>query len=68
MPSTPVDESAVIPHARWRRVYDTFVVYLDNETRAGEVHPPQALLRYRQRVDPTARLPGVAGSRCGNTQ
>jgi 60 kDa SS-A/Ro ribonucleoprotein len=39
-----------------RKVYDTFVVYTDNETWAGKVHPHQALTRYRQRVNPKARL------------
>lgn len=39
-----------------RKVYDTFVVCTDNETWAGTVHPHQALTRYRQRVNPRARL------------
>jgi 60 kDa SS-A/Ro ribonucleoprotein len=42
------------------RVYDTFVVNTDNETWAGEIHPHQALLRYRERVNPGARLAVVA--------
>jgi 60 kDa SS-A/Ro ribonucleoprotein len=43
-----------------QRVYDTFVVYTDNETWAGDVHPHQALARYRERVNPGARLAVVA--------
>jgi 60 kDa SS-A/Ro ribonucleoprotein len=39
-----------------RRVYDTFVVYTDNETWAGAIHPHQALARYREQVNPGARL------------
>jgi 60 kDa SS-A/Ro ribonucleoprotein len=36
--------------------FDTFVVYTDNETWAGSVHPHQALRRYRQRSGIPARL------------
>jgi len=35
---------------------DTFVVYTDNETWAGEIHPYQALLRYRQATGIPAKL------------
>lgn len=35
---------------------DMFVVYTDNETWAGHVHPFQALRDYRARVNPNARL------------
>lgn len=35
---------------------DTFVVYTDNETWAGNVHPFQALRDYRQRMGRPARL------------
>mgnify|MGYP000881866750 FL=1 len=35
---------------------DTFVVYTDNETWAGKVHPHQALRRYRERSGINARL------------
>jgi 60 kDa SS-A/Ro ribonucleoprotein len=42
------------------RVYDTFVVYTDNQTWAGPIHPHQALVRYRERVNPHARLVVVA--------
>lgn len=35
---------------------DTFVVYTDNETWAGSVHPAQALRLYRDKVNPNARL------------
>ena len=35
---------------------DTFVVYTDNETWAGNVHPTVALDRYRQKTGIAARL------------
>ncbi|WP_407568675.1 TROVE domain-containing protein [Deinococcus altitudinis] len=35
---------------------DTFVVYTDNETWAGKVHPSVALAEYRQRMGTPARL------------
>jgi 60 kDa SS-A/Ro ribonucleoprotein len=35
---------------------DTFVVYTDNETWAGDVHPAEALRRYRDRTGIAARL------------
>ena len=35
---------------------EPFVVYTDNETWAGEVHPYQALQRYRERSGIDARL------------
>jgi 60 kDa SS-A/Ro ribonucleoprotein len=38
------------------RTYDTFVVLTDNETWAGTIHPHQALVRYRERVNPGARF------------
>lgn len=35
---------------------DTFVVYTDNETWAGEIHPAQALREYREKTGIPARL------------
>lgn len=36
---------------------DTFVVYTDNETWAGSIHPSQALVRYRKEMNkPNAKL------------
>jgi len=35
---------------------DTFVVYTDNETWAGNVHPDQALREYRQKMGRAAKL------------
>jgi 60 kDa SS-A/Ro ribonucleoprotein len=35
---------------------DTFVIYTDNETWAGNVHPHQALRRYREKMGIPARL------------
>jgi 60 kDa SS-A/Ro ribonucleoprotein len=43
--------------ARENRVeVDTFVVYTDNETWAGKVHPFQALAEYRHRMGRAAKL------------
>jgi 60 kDa SS-A/Ro ribonucleoprotein len=46
---------------------DTFVVYTDNETWHGEIHPYQALLEYRQRTGIDARLIVVAMTATGRT-
>ena len=35
---------------------DTFVIYTDSETWAGEIHPFQALQEYRRKVNPSAKL------------
>lgn len=42
----------------WRRnlAFDTFVVYTDNETWSGHVHPYQALRDYREHTGIAARL------------
>jgi 60 kDa SS-A/Ro ribonucleoprotein len=39
---------------RWR--VDVFVIYTDNETWAGSIHPAQALRRYRERMGIPAKL------------
>jgi 60 kDa SS-A/Ro ribonucleoprotein len=36
--------------------YDTFIVYTDNETWAGKIHPSQALRRYRNQRVKDAKL------------
>lgn len=38
------------------RRYDTMVVFTDNETYAGRVHPHQALAEYRQNMGTETRL------------
>lgn len=38
------------------RKYDTFVIYTDNETYAGTVHPFQALRQYREKSGIPAKL------------
>ena len=38
------------------RQVDTFVVYTDNETYAGRMHPHEALREYRERTGITAKL------------
>jgi 60 kDa SS-A/Ro ribonucleoprotein len=39
-----------------RREFDAFVVLTDNETWAGDIHPSQALVRYRKEMGIAARL------------
>ena len=39
-----------------RRKIDTFVIYTDSETWAGDIHPAQALRDYRQASGIDARL------------
>jgi len=41
-------------------VFDSFIIYTDSETWCGNEHPKQALDRYRDRVNPEARLVVVA--------
>jgi len=38
------------------RKIDHFVIYTDSETWAGDIHPAQALRRYRERTGIDARL------------
>jgi 60 kDa SS-A/Ro ribonucleoprotein len=42
--------------AKNKVVVDTFVIYTDNETWAGKVHPFQALREYRQKMGRPAKL------------
>lgn len=46
---------------------DTFVVFTDNETRHGDIHPYQALRRYREQSGIDARLVVCAFSATGFT-
>ena len=46
---------------------DTFVVYTDNETWAGKIHPAQALREYRERLGIAAKLVVVAMASNGFT-
>lgn len=48
---------------RW--AVDAFVVYTDNETWAGDVHPAEALRRYRERMGIAAKLVVVAMTSTG---
>jgi 60 kDa SS-A/Ro ribonucleoprotein len=41
---------------RKKEIYDVFIVYTDSETWAGHIKPCQALVRYRQEVNPDAKL------------
>lgn len=46
---------------------DTFVIYTDNETWAGQIHPFQALRQYRERTGIDARLVVVGMTSTGFT-
>lgn len=46
---------------------DTFVIYTDNETWAGDIHPAQALRSYREKTAIDARLAVVAMASNGFT-
>lgn len=50
---------------RW--AVDTFVVYTDSETWAGDIHPAQALRAYRERMGIAAKLVVVAMASNGFT-
>jgi 60 kDa SS-A/Ro ribonucleoprotein len=52
---------------RHRWAVDTFVVYTDNETWAGNVHPAEALREYRERMGLAAKLVVVAMASNGFT-
>jgi TROVE domain len=53
--------------ARMKVEVDTFVIYTDNETWAGEIQPFQALREYRQKMGRRAKLIVVAMSSTGFT-
>lgn len=42
--------------AEQKRVYDAVVILTDNESWAGPIHVHQALRRYREQINPEARL------------
>lgn len=46
---------------------DTFVIYTDNETYTGRIHPFQALKAYRQAFNPAAKLVVVGMTSTGFT-
>lgn len=50
-----------------RKEFDTFVIYTDNETWAGNIQPHQALRRYRERMGIDAKLIVVAMASNGFT-
>lgn len=57
MPFGGTDCALPMLHARERKLeVDTFVVYTDNETWAGRVHPHQALAEYRRATGIAAKL------------
>ncbi len=68
LPFGGTDCSLPMVWARGNRVeVDTFVIYTDNETWAGEVHPFQALAEYRQAMGRPARLIVVGMTSTGFT-
>ncbi len=57
MPMSGTDCALPMVHATEKRLeVDTFVVYTDNETWAGTIHPHQALAAYRQASGIDAKL------------
>jgi 60 kDa SS-A/Ro ribonucleoprotein len=57
LPFGGTDCSLPMLHALEKKIpIDTFVVYTDNETWAGNIHPHQALERYRQATGRNAKL------------
>jgi 60 kDa SS-A/Ro ribonucleoprotein len=52
---------------RERWAVDVFVVFTDNETWAGDIHPAQALRRYRERLGIASKLVVVAMTSNGFT-
>lgn len=57
MPAGGTDCALPMVYAKDENIpVDTFVVYTDNETWAGSIHPSQALERYRQHMGIPARL------------
>ncbi|MFI5715926.1 TROVE domain-containing protein [Nocardia sp. NPDC051750] len=66
LPFGGTDCSLPMRYALNRRLeVDVFVVLTDNETWAGQEHPHQALRRYREQVNPRAKLV-VAGMTASN--
>jgi 60 kDa SS-A/Ro ribonucleoprotein len=61
LPFGRTDCALPMEHASRNRLeIDTFVIYTDNETYAGRVHPHEALRNYRERSGIDARLVVVA--------
>lgn len=57
LPFERTDCAVPMTYARKNNIeVDTFIVYTDNETWAGQVHPKQALDQYRQAMGRDARL------------
>jgi 60 kDa SS-A/Ro ribonucleoprotein len=43
-----------------KQYFDVFLIYTDNETWAGDMHVTEALRRYRDSINPNAKLVSVA--------
>ncbi len=57
LPFGGTDCSLPMLYALDRRIdIDIFIIYTDSETWAGDIHPSQALRRYRERTGIAARL------------
>ncbi|MGW7682719.1 TROVE domain-containing protein [Kribbella sp. NPDC054772] len=68
LPFGGTDCSLPMQYALQRKLaIDTFVIYTDNETWHGQIHPHQALQQYRQRMGIDARLVVVAMTANGST-
>lgn len=61
IPMGATDCSLPMVHALKNNLFfDTFVIYTDNETNYGKIHPSQALKEYRKKVNPKAKMVVVA--------
>jgi 60 kDa SS-A/Ro ribonucleoprotein len=68
LPFMATDCSLPMLYALEKRLeVDLFVIYTDNETWAGSVHPDEALRRYRERTGIPARLAVVGMTSTGFT-
>jgi 60 kDa SS-A/Ro ribonucleoprotein len=68
LPFGGTDCSLPMQHAlRHKLEVDTFVIFTDNETWYGEIHPHQALAQYRRETGIDARLVVVAMTATGST-
>lgn len=68
LPFSSTDCALPMMHAlKYKLEVDTFVVYTDNETWSGNIHPDQALDRYRQATGRAARLVTCAFTSSGFT-
>lgn len=68
LPFDSTDCSLPMVHAlKNNLMIDCFIVYTDNETYAGRIHPSEALKEYRKKINPKAKLIVVGMTATGFT-